>query len=483
VYDRAGALIGRKTVPGFVQRMAFVDTRQLLVELFDPVLGELQVHALDVYDSSLRRLSERGSSAYFVQTPGGEVRIENVRAATNSALLFHALRRVRDSQTSTAFKDANNFAGRLSWNTANWLVGLGLLFEITGLEMVLLQAEEVARAVLDGANGRRGDLGPGVPPFLWATKKYSLDLATPLNLMVNDAMVLHALLYASRKLPLERTLKAEIIRHAELAYQYFEPYYRTEESGYRIPYGIAYWADGVWAPNNWQTQFGSVLILLYELTGRSTYLERARAIARRLKGEMTETTDGRLLWHYWPLAYYRGWSAADGVSTHHPSQNAAVDTLFEDVSHAGINLDFILLCHSIFDGEIFTDRDIDLVRATAVRATNAPGIARFISGDTSYQPANYRFLPVSGGWPKLHLTSLREFYARTIPLVYPSFDSLGGLLAYLSSIEPDDIGTGPGATIVTQRYGVGLSLISREAAILTDRDALGFLGFTSPMGR
>ncbi|MBN1492468.1 MAG: hypothetical protein JXA69_21325 [Phycisphaerae bacterium] len=92
-------------------------------------------------------------------------------------------------------------------------------------------------------------------------------------------------------------------------------------------------------PLNQQNALGCAWLFIDDATGKPQHRERIRRLAWFLKNRLRKADDGAYLWAYWP--------PLDGVGQG-----------FEDISHAAINVDFIVLCAErdiVFTGE-------DLVR-------------------------------------------------------------------------------------------------------------------------
>ena len=261
-----------------------------------------------------------------------------------------------------------------------------------------------------------------------------MSLDTPLDLLVDDSCVLYPLLSAVNNNLVRPDLAASVLNHAKAAFDHFEHFYHPDERSYHIPYGIDFWADGLWAPYNWQNEWGLVLLELYKATGDSRYSLRARELAERFKSEWEYNPDGRVLWHYWPRDYYNGWSAENRISRNTPTRQPSSDSFYEDLSHAGLNLKFMLEVRKLFGKSLVPDSDIAGIEACIEEFTIGNTFSRFLGGDVSYQKPSYRFLPLYG-WSALNNSRLRNFYCKFIPKIYPDFDSSSDLVAYTDSIS------------------------------------------------
>lgn len=78
-------------------------------------------------------------------------------------------------------------------------------------------------------------------------------------------------------------------------------------------------------PLNQQNALARAWLRLADSTGDPKYLDQAGKLARFLKNRIRTTPDGCYVWEYWPDLESAG-------------------TGFEDISHAGINVDFMVLC-------------------------------------------------------------------------------------------------------------------------------------------
>jgi hypothetical protein len=104
---------------------------------------------------------------------------------------------------------------------------------------------------------------------------------------------------------------------------------------------------GLWLkkplPLNQQNAPARAWIRIDDATGKNAHRERIQRLAHFLKNRLRTTEDGAYVWDYWaPL---------DGPGTG-----------FEDISHAAINADFMVLCYE--RGIVFTQEDIARLERT-----------------------------------------------------------------------------------------------------------------------
>ena len=99
-------------------------------------------------------------------------------------------------------------------------------------------------------------------------------------------------------------------------------------------------------PLNMQNALARAWIAIDEATGRPDHRERIERLARFMKNRMRAGPEGTLVWGYWPPL-------------------GGEDKAFEDISHASINVDFMVLCHE--RGLVFDRGDLAAVENTLLR--------------------------------------------------------------------------------------------------------------------
>jgi MYXO-CTERM domain-containing protein len=136
--------------------------------------------------------------------------------------------------------------------------------------------------------------------------------------------------------------KAEVYRAAAIA---TAAYHDDEwnDAGYYVFRASAKFLEhaGKDQPLNQSNAMGLALLALHDLTGEAVYLERATALAKRMRGMMTASPAGGLVWNYWGGPY-----AAPG----------------EDISHAALNVEFAV--QAAARGVVFTEVDLDALATT-----------------------------------------------------------------------------------------------------------------------
>jgi hypothetical protein len=454
-------------ITGIIQNVVTYGPSFLLLHVFEPTGLRLTVQVYDTSSDTLRLLRESPAPQFPILDDDGQLHILEPGAADDALALFHALYTWRTNHLTNALAFSNNFLGDLTWHSAYVIEGLVRLHELTGREVFRIQVAKAVTAIMEARNEFLIPAATNVPGFLWATRKYSLDQATPTDLLIADARILYALLLSANSGLLDPSLESAVYALAERSYDYFESQFSIPDGLYRIRYGVSFWADGVWAPFNWQNAFGLMLIELFKATGEAAFHNRVRELAQRFRSEWVITSDARALWHYWPAEFYRGWTPGDAVSVNTPSWPATTDTLFEDVSHAGINVKFILEYQKAFGTAIFDEDDLQAISRTVSDFTSAGEFSRFLSGDTSYTAASYRYLPLYG-WSQLQHPVLKLHHTALIPNA-----GAVDLIAYLDAISPQ---AAPTLSLDTFEFNHQLELVSTEQKIFAFRDIPDLFG-------
>lgn len=147
----------------------------------------------------------------------------------------------------------------------------------------------------------------------------------------------------------------------------------------------------------------------------------AKELASNFKREFVYTEDNRLIWHYWPELFYEGWEQRDHISIHTPKYNSSTDFLYEDISHSGINVAFIVEYTQIFGFDEFTKKDMELLSNTLDGIIKDNGkLSNFISGDVEYQGAS-RFYYISPYWAYIDNERIRSYGERYLKFL-PEYD-------------------------------------------------------------
>lgn len=453
IYDLEKNSLKRQLIPFYVQKIRFIDSENILMQAYEVNSSSMNIYLYNLHKEELKPIltseqdeliREVAFDKYFT--------IDVVSGDLNSKLLFNAYYMLSNYQADEPFSNSNNFLGRLSWNQSYRLEALIKLWKLNNDEQVKAKTNSIVENIMANRNGEIGIENSFNPSFLWASKKYSIDKQTPISLMVCDSKIMYPLLLAvNQDLIEDAGLADEIIESAKQMHEYYEPYYDTKENMYIFPKGIAFWADGIWLPFNQQNTYGLVLIELYKATNEEKYKNRCIELAGKIKSEFVYKDGQYLAWHYWPELFYQGWTKQDGLSINTPEREPQIDCLYEDTSHAGINVKFILEFKDCFGDLVFTDNDIDMLKNTfehkIITGKEPFALSGFISGDIDYQKPSFRFLP-NYGWTQLKIERMFSIYVNLLPLILPDFDQQSVVIAYLNLI--DEIN--PKATISIKRH-------------------------------
>jgi len=171
-------------------------------------------------------------------------------------------------------------------------------------------------------------------------------------------------------------------------------------------------------PLNQSNAMGLALLALHDLTGEAAYLERAMALAKRMRAMMTASPSGGLVWNYWGGPY-----KAPG----------------EDISHAALNVEFAV--QAARRGVVFTEADLDKIATTFLEHVyiDDSTFSDFIGGggvnDPGYRAQIGRWLaltPVRGAI----YAAVHDAYQRDYPAAGVGSGSLLLGWANLAAFEP-----------------------------------------------
>ncbi|MFI6388915.1 hypothetical protein [Nonomuraea sp. NPDC050540] len=179
--------------------------------------------------------------------------------------------------------------------------------------------------------------------------------------------------------------------------------------------------DGTEQPHNQSLGLGQTYAELAAATGEPRYRERTRAMARTFGRDLRANDKDAYVWPYWPASgvMYRGYTRADDVSEWTPSYGRPPvgAQQMEDLSHAGIDVEFAAAAHRAGLG--FRGHDMARLARTYTRnlATFDNGVATtflYVDGGGGLAPAGQylqapRFMPVAQWDPGL-FTHARKVY-------------------------------------------------------------------------
>jgi len=385
------------------------------------------IYVLEILDESIYPLLETENDELLLKPGNNEgndsVQVAVVRGSNNDRYLFNAYYYLYLYQLGEPFSVATDFLGRLSWNESKRIIAISELYKKTkdeALKKILLNSID---NILNSQNMYLNIDDEFNPPCGWASKKYSLDKETPNSFIVNQGMIMYALLKACEDLgnSFPDEAKKQIINTGECLYNFFANYYDSVEYLYKRPKGAVHHSDGVWVPWNQQNIWVAVLNRLYNFTADEKYMNRSLEMMNSFLEEI-ELDSEKILWHYHTNRYYEGWSEEDNISVNKPYKDPEIPTHYEDVGHASLSvLTLLELKECIpFEIEYYLESTLNDIMSLS------PTFPRFL--DAQEQDSFY-YLPRSG-WALIKNSDMANIYKNLVPNILPDFDSSGIISSY-----------------------------------------------------
>lgn len=357
-----------------------LDEQTVLLETYDLTTNTSTVMAvhLEAEESEILEPMTDGAGISFLRTDGGDLVIEQVTGDANAMYLFNAYYWIWRYQTLEPWSGATDSTGRISWNLSERLLGELELYRCTKDMALKTRIGNVVHQLIATRKAAQQTGNDTEDWFLFPSKKYSMDQQSEMALMVNNAMIYTVMLQAANAGCLEETDRAVLLDMAKAVYDYYEADWDESLGGYRFRRGIPYWPDGIMMPFNQQNAFGLCLIELWKATGNEIYQKRATTLANSLTKEIEITSDGRAVWHYWPQAFYAGWTAEDDVSDHTPEQAPIEEKPYEDSFHAALNAYFLIQFTDTFGYDVVPETVIQGIKQTAASICTDQGYSSVI---------------------------------------------------------------------------------------------------------
>ena len=351
---------------------------------------------------------------------------------SDSAIFVNAVVDYVNHDPNLALGTWNNHLGRLSWHLSYRMRELLELRRITGLKKIDTDIINLAENLLSRYNEDR-----------WCTKKYSIDGKQKLYLMADCGMILNSLLEVANAGVLSSThinrIK-DILKYEMEEYEFdWNNYYNQsgligEGGGYIFRKNIPYTYDGIVQPFNQQNIWLNCMIEGYFLTNDIKYKNRAISLMTNFINEFV-WEGSNLLWHYWPQFFYDGWSPESNLSKNTPHKEKTVDILYEDLSHAAIN---VLAIHKFLqidpEHELLDISVIDGLNST-LDVLMATRYSRFLKPSDNPQYESFEYFP-HGYWSLLQNNAHKQILAKVIPssYIFNEFDQVTSL-TYLLAID------------------------------------------------
>lgn len=304
----------------------------------------------------------------------------------------------------------NNETALLAWGESYVLWSLMAMARLTDHPMyadrmtrhldALLAQRDDARGVADyrgisGACWRNTSYQAGGEPYCYAV--HSGMLAYPMASFAawvgqwrhRDALAYDGQSFAAKALVYEAAAVATAAYHDD----------EWNDAGYYVFRGDATFLEfaGVDQPLNQSNAMGLALLALHDLTGEPVYLERATALAARMRAMMSPGPAGGLVWNYWGGAF-----KAPG----------------EDISHAALNVEFAV--QAAARGVVFTAEDLDAIATTFVASVYVDDgtFTNFVGGgavnDPGYRPQIGRWLALTPHRGAIY-TAVHDAFQRDYP--------------------------------------------------------------------
>ncbi|MGQ9651575.1 MAG: hypothetical protein ACUVXJ_15820 [Phycisphaerae bacterium] len=325
-------------------------------------------------------------------------------------------------QTSTT-RPASNAAGEIAWGDSYVMSALIEMLAATGeeryAEMFVRLADHILKARDDQHNRRdeyRGTVNPA-----WGSSAYSDGRwhvwAVHTGMICEPLARFAGVVRKNAKLNKEYATKAnEYLAAAQQAVAVHEADYRPGPGKDEAHlYGAVHQLH---LPLNMQNALARAWIYIDDATGRPDHREHIERLARFFKNRVRVEPDGALAWEYRP--------PLDGLGTR-----------FEDVSHAAINADFLVLCYE--RGMVFNKQDIGGLEKTLLSRVIRPdgSVADHIGGQSGLNRHKAQVMR----WARLaiHCPAVRDHLIRLrrVEPLSGGGDLLGlALLATASKADP-----------------------------------------------
>ncbi|MBC7344230.1 MAG: hypothetical protein H5U03_02165, partial [Clostridia bacterium] len=134
-----------------------------------------------------------------------------------------------------------------------------------------------------------------------------------------------------------QSLAQDYVKAFEESFRDYQNSWREDAAGgYFVfePNG-KFWASGLPVPYNGLSANGRFLLWLWRVTGNADYLEKAAALARKVRAGITFLSDGTMTMPYWVKGslHYTGWEGMSADPVNGLYTRCEPDPATEDVSH------------------------------------------------------------------------------------------------------------------------------------------------------
>lgn len=328
-----------------------------------------------------------------------------------------------------------------AWNVSYYLRSLAVMYEATEDEKYLTTLASFIDRVIAQRDDMVGDLDYlGRQNPAWGTRHYSIDQKEHYVWVVHTGMITYPIarfvrmvyeneaLHDSWKERADEYLRVveEAVRaHDEDFVHGSDPtkdegYYTFGDAGGRVVS-----IDGV-LPLNQQNALGLTFLELHALTGNEDYLDKASRLAHFFYHRLYKMPNGSYIWAYRPDA-----TPLNGpISVPAGFMANSISRSGEDVSHAAINVDFMIQAYK--EGLVFEYDDIEALVTTVLDNIVTPegSVYSHIGGtgnlDDTYGLQIGRWLEL-GMYDQQVFTAISRYYeTRPAPIV---------VLAHLARVD------------------------------------------------
>lgn len=163
-----------------------------------------------------------------------------------------------------------------------------------------------------------------------------------------------------------QSLAQEYVQAFEESFQDYASSWREDADGGYFVFepGGKFWASGLPVPYNALSANGRFLVWLWRVTGNADYLEKANALAKKVRAGITFLPDGTITMPYWvkDSLPYIGWEGRSGAPVNGLYARCEPDPATEDVSHFSLTLRFMVEAWQ--EGLVFQEDDLKAVART-----------------------------------------------------------------------------------------------------------------------
>jgi hypothetical protein len=158
----------------------------------------------------------------------------------------------------------------------------------------------------------------------------------------------------------------EYVRAFDQSFQDYASSWREDaEGGYFVfEPGGKFWASGLPVPYNGLSANGLAFLWFWRVTGNADYLEKASAMARKVRAGITFLSDETMTMPYWIKGSlpYTGWERRPADPVNGIYTRGEPNPATEDISHFSLTLRFMVEAWQA--GLVFQDNDLKVVSRT-----------------------------------------------------------------------------------------------------------------------